>query len=141
MDGVQAAAELRHDLDQTFRSERLPGSLCQMVERGASQHRHHEKWLDYCALSEVPNIEYFDDIRVMHICEDLPFFVKQVERGAALQIAYGLQRHFAAHFDVVGSINDTHAATPDHFFDLVAALDSVTRRHTAEFSVTANTLT
>src|SRR5205085_2540426 len=95
----------------------------EFLERLAGEQRHDEVRLARAILFELADIEDLDDIGMAHGGEDVALFIEEVERGAARNVAQGLESDAAFDDGVVGFVDNSHAALAEDPADLVTSFD------------------
>ena len=123
MGRLQTAAGLANDFDHAAHGQTAAPGGDQLAQGFAGKQRHDEIRLAGAILVELAEIENLYDVRVTDGGEDVALFVEKFQCGAARGIADGFERDAALDDDVVGVVDHTHAALPQHLTDFVAVFD------------------
>ncbi len=127
--GLQAAARLANDFHHPAHRQTAALGRDQFAQGFAGKQRHDEIRLAGAVFVELPEIENLYDVGMTDGGEHVALFVEKLQRGAARGIADGLERHTALYDGVVGVVDYTHPALPQHLTDFVAVFDLLRYSH------------
>ena len=116
---LQATASLRNNLDRTLDRKMMARLADKMIKRCAGQKGHDEVRLFLAVFFELSNVKNLDDIGMAHRGEDIAFLVEQLQGGRIGDVQDRLDGDFAAHYGVIGSIDEAHPALSEDLPDLV----------------------
>ena len=119
---VRGAQRARHLVQDGDRAQQLeaPLSLQDAVERLALQVLHHEEDRAVVRLAEVGDV---DDVGVVDEARGARLAQEALDRllAAAVAVVEDLHRHLFTDVDVLGAVDDAHAAAPHDLAQLVLA--------------------